>query len=333
MPVIIQPSPGGGSVFISDSAGVPAGGADGQYLRKASAADYDTEWSDSTGAAWGEVTGTLADQTDLQSELDAKIATSAIGSSIQAYDADLAAIAAINPSQGDILYRNATEWSRLGAGTSGQILRTNGAGNNPAWATISGGGTDAGAFESSPTKPLLTNFTLENAGTASAADGTFGIVLTMPSATANIRFLRYTAGLPGSSWDMRLRASMITPYFTANIHHCCLLLRNSANNRIINFAQNGGNVVVQNWSSYTAFASGVVSFAAVYGPQGFWKRITCDGTNLTFYTSVNGTDWGQIGTVAIATYIGAVDQVGFGSLLGAASSVTNADVFESFTLV
>lgn len=27
MPVIIQPSPGGGSVTISDSAGVPAGGA------------------------------------------------------------------------------------------------------------------------------------------------------------------------------------------------------------------------------------------------------------------------------------------------------------------
>ena len=31
MPVIIQPSPGGGSVTISDSAGVPAGGANGQY--------------------------------------------------------------------------------------------------------------------------------------------------------------------------------------------------------------------------------------------------------------------------------------------------------------
>lgn len=327
MPVIIQPSPGGGSVTISDS----------------------------SGAAWGDVTGTLADQTDLQAALDAKapashshaisdvtglqtaldakIATSAIGSSVQAYDADLAAIAAITPSQGDILYRNATEWTRLSAGTSGQILRTNGAGNNPAWATISGGGADAGIFETSPSKPLLADFTLENAGTASAANGTFGIVLTMPSTTTNVRFLRYTAGLPGSSWDVKIRASMITPYFTANIHHCALLLRNSANGRIINFAQNGGNIVGQNWSSYTAFASGIFSFAGVYGPQGFWKRITSDGTTLRFYTSVNGVDWGEIGSVAIATYIGAVDQIGFGSLLGAASSVTNADVFESFTLV
>lgn len=76
MPVIIQPSPGGGSVTISDSAGVPAGGTTGQYLRKETNADYDTEWADSSGAAWGDVTGTLANQTDLQAELDAKADTS-----------------------------------------------------------------------------------------------------------------------------------------------------------------------------------------------------------------------------------------------------------------
>lgn len=72
MPVIIQPSPGGGSVTISDSAGVPAGGADGQYLRKASAANYDTEWSDST-TLWGDIDGTLSTQPDLQAALDAKL--------------------------------------------------------------------------------------------------------------------------------------------------------------------------------------------------------------------------------------------------------------------
>ncbi len=72
MPVIIQPSPGGGSVTISDSAGVPAGGADGQYLRKASAANYDTEWSDST-TSWGDIDGTLSTQPDLQAALDAKL--------------------------------------------------------------------------------------------------------------------------------------------------------------------------------------------------------------------------------------------------------------------
>jgi hypothetical protein len=36
-------------------------------------------------------------------------------------------------AQGDILIRDATGWTRLGAGTAGQELRTGGAGANPAW--------------------------------------------------------------------------------------------------------------------------------------------------------------------------------------------------------
>lgn len=38
-------------------------------------------------------------------------------------------------AQGDILYRNASAWVRLGAGTSGKFLQTLGAGANPQWAT------------------------------------------------------------------------------------------------------------------------------------------------------------------------------------------------------
>jgi len=47
-------------------------------------------------------------------------------------------------AQGDILYRGASSWTRLGAGTSGQFLKTLGAGANPTWDTPSGGG--GGAF-------------------------------------------------------------------------------------------------------------------------------------------------------------------------------------------
>lgn len=38
-------------------------------------------------------------------------------------------------AQGDILYRNATGYTRLGPGTSGQFLKTQGASANPIWAT------------------------------------------------------------------------------------------------------------------------------------------------------------------------------------------------------
>ena len=39
-------------------------------------------------------------------------------------------------TQGDIVYRNASGLARLGAGTSGQFLKTQGSGANPTWGTV-----------------------------------------------------------------------------------------------------------------------------------------------------------------------------------------------------
>ena len=41
-------------------------------------------------------------------------------------------------AQGDILYYNGTDWVRLGAGTSGHFLKTQGTGANPVWAESGG---------------------------------------------------------------------------------------------------------------------------------------------------------------------------------------------------
>jgi len=54
--------------------GVPIGGTTGQVLAKNSNTNYDTEWIDSSSEVyWGEVSGTLSNQTDLQDALDAKV--------------------------------------------------------------------------------------------------------------------------------------------------------------------------------------------------------------------------------------------------------------------
>lgn len=42
--------------------------------------------------------------------------------------------------RGDLLFYNGSTWARLPAGTSGNVLRTNGAGADPAWAAATGGG-------------------------------------------------------------------------------------------------------------------------------------------------------------------------------------------------
>ena len=44
-------------------------------------------------------------------------------------------------TQGDIVYRDASGLQRLGAGTSGQLLQTNGTGANPSWVTADAGKT------------------------------------------------------------------------------------------------------------------------------------------------------------------------------------------------
>jgi len=49
-------------------------------------------------------------------------------------------------TQGDILYRDGSGLQRLGAGTSGQALITNGAGANPSWGDVSGGLIKATTF-------------------------------------------------------------------------------------------------------------------------------------------------------------------------------------------
>lgn len=53
--------------------GVPVGGTTGQILSKIDGTNYNTEWRDEAGTnpSWGGILGTLSDQTDLQSELDA----------------------------------------------------------------------------------------------------------------------------------------------------------------------------------------------------------------------------------------------------------------------
>lgn len=47
-------------------------------------------------------------------------------------------------AQGDTVYFNGTNWVRLAAGTSGQLLTTGGAGANPAWATYAPNSTTGG---------------------------------------------------------------------------------------------------------------------------------------------------------------------------------------------
>lgn len=127
--------------------GVPAGGTAGQVLAKVDGVDYNTEWINvDPSTSWGEITGTLSDQTDLQSALnlkaplaspvftgDARAVTAALGDN----DTSIATTAFVqqellsgtaNAKNLEVYVRNQTG-STLAAGT---IVYVNGAtGNRP----------------------------------------------------------------------------------------------------------------------------------------------------------------------------------------------------------
>lgn len=65
----------------------------------------------------------------------------------------------IGSTQGSVIYRGASAWSQLGPGTSGQFLKTNGAGANPEWAAGGSGGGLAWATPQAATSGTAIDFT------------------------------------------------------------------------------------------------------------------------------------------------------------------------------
>lgn len=202
-------------------------------------------------------------------------------------------------------------------------------------AAANGSGGGGGSLERTRVKPVAADFTLDNAGTASMADGTNGVILTAPSSTTNARFARLTAGPPATPYTIITRAAVQSPINANNVHWNSIFLRNSSNGRFVQFANTGQVLVTQRWSSYTAFSAGITSVNMVDSSYVPWRRVINDGTTLTFQVSNDGLDWYTFGaTEALATYLtaagGTVDQIGFGVINGAASSYTHETVFQSW---
>lgn len=90
--------PVGNSVFVkgdkgdpgdagTPGEGIPTGGTAGQILVKLSSADYATAWQNPAGGGgvapvWGAITGTLSEQTDLQTALDGKVSDNELADAI-----------------------------------------------------------------------------------------------------------------------------------------------------------------------------------------------------------------------------------------------------------
>jgi len=104
---------------------------------------------DVTGSGSGSFAATIANDsvsnTKLANMNASTIKARITGSTGDPEDATLTQVLDLvgSAAQGDILYRGASTWTRLGAGTNGHYLKTQGTGANPEWAAVSGGGSAA----------------------------------------------------------------------------------------------------------------------------------------------------------------------------------------------
>jgi hypothetical protein len=98
---------------------------------------------DVTGSGTGSFAATIASSAVTNAKM-ANMTASTIkarvtGSTGAPEDATLSQVLDLvgSAAQGDILYRGASTWTRLGAGTNGHYLKTQGTGANPTWAAVS----------------------------------------------------------------------------------------------------------------------------------------------------------------------------------------------------
>jgi len=132
--------------------------------------------TDGTSPAW------VVDDVLTETEVDAYVANNGYLTSIADNSINGTDIALGGDVQGDIMYYNGTDWVRLPAGTSGQVLQTNGAGANPSWETVN-----------SASSPVYGYAKITAPGTAISTETNFGKHTTASVST--------TVSSNGISWN------------------------------------------------------------------------------------------------------------------------------------
>ncbi|MFA5626229.1 MAG: hypothetical protein WC965_01975 [Thiohalomonadaceae bacterium] len=140
---------------------VPPGGTVGQVLKKDSSVDYDMSWGSSAAApAWGDITGTLSNQGDLDTALSGKAATvhthSAADITSGTFGVDRGGTGISSFTTGN--YMRASGASALEQRTAAQVLSDIGAAADNAVVKLTGAQSVGGVktFTSSPIVPAPT---------------------------------------------------------------------------------------------------------------------------------------------------------------------------------
>lgn len=212
----------------------------------------------------------------------------------------------LSSTQGAVLYRDSSGWAALTPGTSGQVLTTGGTGANPAW--MNGGSGSGDPYEATPTIPVTGQFTLINGGSSVLSSLSNGILLLDSSSPSNqTRFLQDNTGPPATPYTIIMRSTIPTLIGTTNNYSGLIVLQNNSSGIIAIIGKFQQSFVCQTGPGLTSGLTTNITGPTVLfgGTSVHWFAISNDGTNLGFWLSEDGIAWGQIGSGAISTLLGA----------------------------
>lgn len=184
--------------------------------------------------------------------------------------------------------------------------------------TIPGGGS---SYEGGPpaTVPTVASLTWVNQGTATATDGTGGILISN-DVDGEVHLLVETA--PSAPFDVYMRVEVFQLSSSAETTQIFddfgIALRDGTNSdfvtlnfrhrRISGDEQNTYAIQVSRWTNPTTFSAAPLERFMLRPVK--WIRANVTSTTVTLYISDNGLDWIQVGTETIATFVGTVDEYG-----------------------
>jgi hypothetical protein len=185
--------------------------------------------------------------------------------------------------QGDILYYNGTNLTRLGPGTAGQLLQTNGTGANPSWQTaipltdgdkgditVSASGLtwtiDTGAV--TDTKLASNSVTTAKITNANVTQEKLGFTVVTRTTTANATVNEYIlADTSSAAWTLTFPASA-----NAGDKIFVVDLKNTFDTKNLTIARNGLNIENQSTDLVCDLKGFIAMFYYVDATIG-WKRI------------------------------------------------------------
>lgn len=238
------------------------------------------------------------------------------------------------PTRGDVLYRGATTWSRLPAGTAGQVLTTQGAVADPTWTTPSAGG-GLWYLTSAPTVASMTLVSGDATNLTIVDDGNVGLTFDSgtPVAGDKARFAERTIPTPSANWTYTVRMEGIVPSTLYSGYG--VSIRDTVSGKYLFFGTNQSGFTGVDRFAALGGAFSATPIPAV-GIRTNWYRVvfTATGASLAFYFSADGKVWTLFGTETVATYLtNNPNRVGFGTTLNRATGINIVGSVGYLTLV